>query len=311
MARTFVVLNPVAGSVRVAKVYTALRKYLPAGSYEVYETTGQEDLPTLVRRRVEQGCDTVIAIGGDGTVGAVAGGLVGTQARLGIVPAGTGNVLAHDAGIPDRMEEALNLIAEGANSLQLDAMQLGERYAFLNVSLGFSVEMLRGADPARKRKLGRLAYIGSALKHLAAVGVHTVHLSVDGVPHSLRASEVLVTNCPSLGAPELSLSGEVYLDDGRIEVVTFRARHLIDYVFVLLDLLLWRKHRRRNVRTFQVFSQVTIETSGPMRVQADGDLLDQGTPVCIRVVPGVVRLIVPARLTHAALGRRASQKERA
>lgn len=293
MADTFVVLNPVAGNARPQRIYAALAKHLPAESYEVYETTGQEDLPALVRARCEEGFHTVIAIGGDGTVGSVAAGLVGTQVRLGVVPAGTGNVLAHDAGIPERLDDALALIVDGAHTMALDAMQLDDTYAFLNVSLGLSVGVLRDADPKRKRKLGRLAYVWSGIKNLAAVGIQTVQLTVDGEPCSLRASEVLVTNCPSLGAPELSLSGEVRMDDGRIEVVTFRARHLVDYIRIMLDLVLRRARQRRNVRTFQVFSEVAIETNGQAQVQVDGDLIGRQTPITVRVVPGAVRLIAP------------------
>jgi YegS/Rv2252/BmrU family lipid kinase len=296
VADIFVVLNPVAGNARPERVYPALSRYLAPGSYEVYETTGEEDLPALVRERLAQGFDTFVAIGGDGTVGAVAAGLVGSLARLAIVPAGTSNLLAHDAGIPERLDDALALVVGGASIMRLDAMQLGEMYAFLNVSLGLSVGVLRDADPETKRKLGRLAYIWSGLKNLAAVGVQTVRLQVDGKPYELRASEVLVTNCPSLGAPELSLSSEIHMDDGRIEVITFRTRHLADYWGILLDLLLRRPRQRRNVRTFEVFSQVAIETDAPAQVQVDGDLIGV-TPVTVQVAPGAVRLIAP-RMGH-------------
>jgi diacylglycerol kinase (ATP) len=224
----------------------------------------------------------------------LAAGLVGSPVRLGIVPAGTSNVVAHDAGIPERLDEALALILDANRTMALDAMQLDDTYAFLNVSLGLSVGVLRDADHRRKRKLGRLAYIWSGIKNLAAVGIETVRLTVDGESHTLRASEVLVTNCPSLGAPELSLSGEVQMDDGRIEVVTFRTRHLMDYVGILLDLVLRRARQRRNVRTFHVFSEVAIETDGPAQVQVDGDLIGHQTPITIRVVSGAVRLLVPS-----------------
>ncbi len=292
MADVLVILNPVAGNARPERVYPALTRHLARASYEVYETTGEEDLPTLVRERRAQGFGTFVAIGGDGTVRAVAAGLVGSQACLGIVPAGTSNLLAHDAGIPERLDAALALIAGGGPIMRLDAMQIGETFAFLNVSLGLSVGVLRDADPQRKRKLGRLAYLWSGIKNLAAVGVQTAHLSIDGVRHDLRATEVLVTNCPSLGAPELSLSGEVRMGDGRIEIVTFRTRHLVDYLSILLDLALRRPRQRRNVRTFDVFSHVIIETDAPTQVQVDGDLIG-ATPVTVRVVPGAVRLIAP------------------
>lgn len=292
MANTLVILNPVAGNTRTDRVLDALEQRAERlGPYEIYETTGQEDLPALVRSRRDEGFDTFIAVGGDGTVGAVAAGLVGTEARLAIVPTGTGNVIAHDAGIPNDVGDALDQISEDAPIILIDAMQVDDTYAFLNVSMGISVGVLRDADQRRKRKLGRLAYLWSGLKNLAAVSEQTVRLWIDDELHELNVSEVLVVNSPSIGVPDLSLI-ESRLDDGQVEVVTFRTRHLLDYVGIFLDLLLQRTRRRRTVRVFRVSSQLVVETETPADVQIDGDL-EMHTPVSVRVVQHAVRLISP------------------
>ena len=292
MANTLVILNPVAGNTRTDRVLDALEQRAERlGPYEIYETTGQEDLPALVRARRDEGFDTFIAVGGDGTVGAVAAGLVGTEARLAIVPTGTGNVIAHDAGIPNDVGDALDQISEDAPIILIDAMQVDDTYAFLNVSMGISVGVLRDADQRRKRKLGRLAYLWSGLKNLAAVSEQTVRLWIDDELHELNVSEVLVVNSPSIGVPDLSLI-ESRLDDGQVEVVTFRTRHLLDYMGIFLDLLLQRTRRRRTVRVFRVSSQLVVETETPADVQIDGDL-EMHTPVSVRVVQHAVRLISP------------------
>ncbi len=292
MANTLVILNPVAGNTRTDRVLDALEQRAERlGPYEIYETTGQEDLPALVRARRDEGFDTFIAVGGDGTVGAVAAGLVGTEARLAIVPTGTGNVIAHDAGIPNDVGDALDQISEDAPIILIDAMQVDDTYAFLNVSMGISVGVLRDADQRRKRKLGRLAYLWSGLKNLAAVSEQTVRLWIDDELHELNVSEVLVVNSPSIGVPDLSLI-ESRLDDGQVEVVTFRTRHLLDYMGIFLDLLLQRTRRRRTVQVFRVSSQLVVETETPADVQIDGDL-EMHTPVSVRVVQHAVRLISP------------------
>jgi diacylglycerol kinase (ATP) len=292
MTTTLVVLNPVAGNTRVERVLESLeQRSAILGPYEIYETTGKEDLPALVRQRHREGVDTFIAIGGDGTVGSVAAGLVGTEARLAIVPTGTGNVIAHDAGIPNSLEEALDLIHDDAPIMRIDAMQVNDTYAFLNVSLGMSVGILRDADQQRKRKLGRLAYLWSGLRNLAAVNVQPVRLWTDDEPHELSVSEVLVANCPSIGLPDLSLV-ESRLDDGQVEVITFRTRHLLDYVGIILDFLLQRRRRRRTVQVFRVCSRLKVETDTPTDVQIDGDV-EIETPVSVRVIRHAVRLISP------------------
>lgn len=292
MANVFVVLNPAAGNARPERVYRALARHLPRGCYEIYETTGLEDLPGLVAQRRAEGLDTFVAVGGDGTVGRVAAGLVGSDARLAILPAGTANALAHDAGIPERIEDALALVVDDAPTIRLDAMRVGHAYSFLNLSVGTTVGILRDAHQESKRKLGRLAYIGSALENLSSVRPQTVHLSVDGTRHTLRTSDVLVTNCPTLGLSELSLGGEVQMDDGCIEVVAFRARRLVDYVGVAMDLVSPRPKRRRSIVMLRAHREITIETDSPTEVQMDGDLVGR-TPITVHIIPGAVRLISP------------------
>ncbi len=292
MANALVVLNPVAGNTRVDRVLEALQqRALQLGPYEVYETTGQEDLPALINQRHREGFDTFIAVGGDGTVGSVAAGLVGSEARLAIVPTGTGNVIAHDAGIPNSLDDALDLVTDDAPIIWIDAMQVNDTYAFLNISLGLSVGIIRDADQRRKRKLGRLAYIWSGLKNLAAVREQPVRLWTDDEPHDLSVSEVLVANSPSIGLHDLSLT-ESHMDDGQVEVITFRTRHLLDYLGIILDFLLQRTRRRRTVQVFRVSSRLVVETETPTDVQIDGDVESQ-TPVSVRVIQSAVKLISP------------------
>ena len=293
MVRALVILNPVAGNAHPERTRETLsRRFETHFQFELYETTGKEDLPALVQEHLQDGVEIFVAVGGDGTVGSVAAALVGSDARLGIIPTGTGNIIAHDVGIPESMDEALDLILDETNIIHLDALQIDETYALLNVSIGLSVGILRDADASRKQELGRLAYVWSGLKNLAAVDVHDVHVTVDGDLHVFRASEVLVANCPSLGMPELHVANDIRPDDGRIEVVTFRTRHIGDYWRVVLDLLFQRSRKRRHIRVMEAFSEVAIEPEFPMDVQADGDLIGT-TPVVVRLVPAAVALIAP------------------
>src|SRR4051794_38901172 len=102
-SRLLVILNPGSGSYTARMVHEALARHLNCadGPCDVHEATGREHLTELARAATEQGWEIVVACGGDGTVSAVANGLVGTCAVLGILPLGTGNVLAQELGIPE------------------------------------------------------------------------------------------------------------------------------------------------------------------------------------------------------------------
>jgi diacylglycerol kinase family enzyme len=99
--RTFVVLNPVAGQREPEVVHELVESKLRerAVEFEIYETTGQENIREVVEQAVQRGVKMVLACGGDGTASAAASGMVNKDALFGIIPAGTWNALARN---PDR-----------------------------------------------------------------------------------------------------------------------------------------------------------------------------------------------------------------
>jgi len=293
MRRAFVVVNPMAGSAQVDQIAGALREQLSGPwSYQLYVLAPGEDVGTVIASAIGGGADTIIAAGGDGTVRTVAQHLVGSEIALAILPEGTANVLAHDTGIPLRVEQALALVTGAHDVLLLDAIRVGQTYCFLNVSIGLSAGIIRDADPLHKRRFGMLAYLWSGARNLLAVGVKDVTLSLDGVDRHLRATEVLVANCPSMGLPELRPPVPIDPADGRLQVIAFRARHLGDYARIGAELLVHRPRSRPYVQVFDVLDQVRIDCAEVLDVQGDGDLIGH-TPVTASMVPGAVRLIVP------------------
>jgi diacylglycerol kinase (ATP) len=293
MPRAFVVVNPRSGGSHVESIERALVQYLrPPWVYAVQVLAPGQDAGPLLRRQVATGVDTVIAAGGDGTVRVAADALVGTRVELAILPEGTANVIAHDAGIPLRVDEALQLVTGPHEIMELDAIRVGEACYFLNLSIGLSAGIIRDTDTGDKRRFGIMAYVWSGAKNLLAVGVKDVLLWVDGREHHLRATEVLVANCPSMGLAELRASADIDPSDGRLQVIAFRARHLGDYFYIGRELLVHRPHARRHVQVFDVEREVRISCPEPLDVQADGDLIGC-TPIEATVLPGAVRLVVP------------------
>lgn len=303
MPHAFVVVNPMAGGVRMQQLEHSLEVHLRSPwSYAVHVLVQGEDLTRVIQEQVAGGVDTVIAAGGDGTVRTVAASLVGTEVNLAILPEGTANIVAHDTGIPSRTEEALALITGPHEILRLDAIRVDGAYAFLNVSIGLSAGIIRDTDAAGKRRFGMLAYVWSGARNLLAVGVRDVSLTIDGRERRVRATEVLIANCPSLGIPELRPSDDIDPADGVLQVIAFRARHLGDYLNIGRELLLRRPRTRRQVRVIRAEHEVIIRTPESLDVQADGDLIGC-TPVTAQLVKGAVRLIVPR--VEASPGRRA------
>lgn len=299
ITQAFIVLNPVAGSSVAADVRAALEQHLAPEywAYDIYETTGQERVEDIVRAALQRGVDLVVAVGGDGTISSVANGLAHTEVPLGIIPVGTANVLAQELDIPLDLAGACQLLAGEYAITCLDAMQVGEQLFVLHIGVGIDSLMIRDTERAAKRRFGRLAYVWTAVKWLIGYQPRRFTIVADGQRSRPRASQVLIANGGMLGMPLFRWGPDIHPDDGRIDVCIVNAQRAFDYLRVGWSLL--RHQRRRNPRVRYLVAQqrIIIDSDHPLPVQGDGEIIGE-TPVQISVVPGAVRVIVPA--SHAS-----------
>jgi diacylglycerol kinase (ATP) len=293
MPKAFVVLNPVAGSAeddapgRIEGHFSAY-----GWQPQIYETSGDEDVGALVREAASRGADLCVGAGGDGTASAVASGLVGTGVPLGILPIGTGNVLAQELGIPEDLDEALALLTGDHDVDALDMIRVGDRRYVLNVSVGIGSLSMRDTKREWKQRLGMLAYALTTLRILLGYQPRRFDLTIDGQTRRIRASEVMVANSPAVGSPDVRLGTDVHLDDGRLDVCVVRARNVLDYIRVVWDVLLRRQDRSRNVRCIPVQRSVRIEARRTLPVEADGEIIGE-TPVEATFEPSALKVVVP------------------
>jgi YegS/Rv2252/BmrU family lipid kinase len=291
--KIFVVLNPVAGRTQPKDVRKALDTHFKDREWqvEIYETSGDEKVVNVVRRAVSDGAERVFAAGGDGTVSAVADGLIGTDVPLGIIPAGTGNVLAQELDIPQDIDKACRLLAESAVTRSLDALKVEERYYILSIGTGADAMTIEQTGRKEKRRFGRLAYVASMIKVLVGIQPHRFVLEIDGKTRHVRAADVLVTNISTLIKP-LRWGRHIRPDDGQIDICVVRAKNLVDVLLVVLDMI-WPGSPRedRNLRFLTARERVHIASERPMTVQGDGEVLGK-TPVEALVVAGAVKVFV-------------------
>jgi len=298
LKRVFVVLNPVAGTTKPDEVRQLLEQgFRRAGwAWEIYTTTGDEDLPVLVRRKSQQGFDLLVAAGGDGTFSGVASGVVQTEVPLSILPLGTVNTMARELGIPMELEEALDVLLGDHELRAVDGMQVdgGARHFFLNLSLGVSAAMMRDTRRAEKQKMGWVAYLWGGLRALSGFQPARFTLTVDEEAYTVRATDVVVANNSAVGVPEFQLGPDIRLDDGLINVCVIRARSIWDYARAAWAIVTMQQKRYSHLRFFEARRTIRICSHPRLPVQADGDFIDQQS-VEIRIVPRAVRVVVPKR----------------
>lgn len=253
------------------------------------EAGPQGGVVAAVKAAVDAGAEVVVAGGGDGTVRAVAAGILGTPAALGILPLGTGNVLARNLGIPQALVPAAR-VAMGPGRRRIDLGQVDGQVFAVTAGIGFDAILLAGAAAAARSRLGLPAYVVAGLGHLGDPAF-AVEVSLDGAPAFRRSvAAVLVSNVPHLRLG-ITLQESARPDDGLLEVTLVEPRGVLGWPRVAASLL--GRRRGRAVERFQA-SAATVRAAAPVAREVDGDPIAPGPDLSVRVLPLALEVCVPA-----------------
>jgi len=293
--RILVITNPAAARTR-PKTVREVRDVLHRGGWqvEVVATGGTGDARRLAGEAVTAGLDAVAVFGGDGTTMQAASSLVGTDVALGLIPGGTGNLLAGNLRIPYSPLRAAEIIVRGL-SRRLDLGRLdasGDHHYFaVACGAGFDARIMAETSSALKQRWGVGAYIATSLRLIGELRNQRYHIRVDGAEYDANAAVLLVANCAEVLPPILRFGDGVRPDDGLLDVVVLRADSLAEGVHAIWHFLRRADgpaSRMGHVRGREI--EVTCEV--PVEVEMDGDLGGH-TPFAVSVVPGAIRVLVP------------------
>jgi YegS/Rv2252/BmrU family lipid kinase len=265
---------------------------------EVLATSGPGHARELAEYGVAEKMDIVTVFGGDGTTMQAAAALVGTDVPLGVIPGGTGNLLAGNLRIPPSPARAARaLLTARPRPIDLGRMDRpgGSQYFAVACGAGYDARVMAATVSEKKRRWGMGAYVATSLRLIASIE-STLHLiTIDGVDYETRAAMVLVANCGEVIPRVVRLGPDISPSDGLLDVVVVRADNLSQSIRAVWDLLrvgpatlggaqAVAHARGRNIR-------VVSEQVQP--VQLDGEPGGE-TPFTATVVPGAIRILVPA-----------------
>jgi YegS/Rv2252/BmrU family lipid kinase len=260
-----------------------------------YETTVEDPGHGQANAALHEEVDLIIAAGGDGTVRAVCEEVARTGVAVGILPHGTGNLLARNLGIPLNTRDALD-VAFGGQDRAIDLSTLdtdsGTSTTFLVMAgLGMDAAIMTGVNDQLKSKVGWLAYFVSGVK-AARFPAMKVKISVDdGEFKKFRARTVVVGNVGFLqgGIPLLP---DAQIDDGRLDVVVIAPKRFIGWLAIIVRVV--GRQKRTNDRLDRMTgSKVHIKAEKAMPMQLDGDPVGAGQEIRAEVQPGVLLVRVP------------------
>lgn len=298
--RAAVVVNPV----RVADlrtVHASVTDALAGAGWAAplwLETTAEDPGYGQTRQALREGVDLVMACGGDGTVRAVLTELAGSGTPLGVLPAGTGNLLARNLGLPvtdlsAALEVALSGVDRPIDVGRVEPALHGRHERFATMAgVGFDAAIMRDAPKALKARMGTAAYLVSAARNLRGSSVR-VQMRIDGgEPIRARARTVVIANVPKIGGG-VALLPRARPDDGVLDVAVIVSHSLRDWLTVLSRVLTRRGFVDSRFATYQG-RQVRIVLASAQPRQLDGDLIEDADRFAVEIEPGALLVRVPA-----------------
>lgn len=292
---TCLIFNPSAGQSDPQQDLATIRALLePSMDLDIRFTTEELDAGEIASEAIAQGATSIIASGGDGTLSAAAGALVGTDIPLGIISRGTANAFAAALDLPDTIEAACETILGGVTRV-VDAARCNDRPMVLLAGIGFEAETVDRADRRAKNRFGVLAYVMAGIQQLRELESFEAEIETQDKVIKVSAAAVTVANA----APPTSVLAQgpsgVLFDDGLLDVTVVapstRAGAIAASYHLLQTALNESATEREDVGYLRA-KRVIVRTDPPQKVVLDGEIIGF-TPIDVECVPGGLTIFVP------------------
>jgi diacylglycerol kinase family enzyme len=297
--RFYLTTNAGAGLTGSPLLVGVIRALLRAGAeLTLTQPDSIETARANVREAVASGrYDAILAAGGDGTIRQVAATLLGTGTPLGIVPMGTGNVLAHEIGIGRDARAIADMLLKGPVVDAACARANGEPF-LLMAGAGFDARVIAALDHRLKSQVGKAAYAGPMLGALAHA-VDTLTVTVDG--RGQQASWAVISNVRHYGG-NFVMARRTGIEVHGLQAILFKARNrtvLLGQLMALARGALDERSARHGDVEMLPCHKALITALKPVPTQIDGDAFGV-TPLLVEAGATELRLIVPHHRTPPA-----------
>jgi diacylglycerol kinase (ATP) len=255
-------------------------------------TTGPGDATTFAARAARNGSSDVIVAGGDGTINEAIQGLAGTNARLGILPRGTANVLARELGLPIDDQKAIAIAAQGKSrkiylGLAINEVTHEKRYFVLMAGIGLDASVVKRVQPSLKKRIGKGAFWISGLSHLATWNPLPFTLEISGARYT--ATFATIGKAARYGG-DLAITPGARLDRPEFEVCIIETSSRMRYLRLLSHAM--HNGMPRDNAAVRFVNATSVKADGDAAVQIDGELIGQ-LPMRFEIAPHSLEVIVP------------------
>jgi diacylglycerol kinase family enzyme len=297
-----VVMNPVKAKSDEARAL--IQRACHSAGWEppvFFETTVEDPGYSQAEAALASGADVVLVGGGDGTVRVVAEKLAHTNVPMGLVPLGTGNLLARNIHLDVNDVHGSIQTALFGHQRHIDTARMGIRnsrtgasseHAFLVIAgMGMDAEVVGDTNDGLKKAVGWLAYTEAGVRHLPGRR-KKVSIALDDQPEqSRKIRSVLFANC-GLIPGGIDFIPQAMIDDGMLDVVVMSPRSAIGWIAMYTKIMF--KHKGNlPVMSYYRSGKIVIKCAEPVATQVDGDPSGEATDVTVQVQPGSLLVRVP------------------
>ena len=300
--KALAIINPHSANGARPRIAEALQQNLGNVLCSIQRTAYPHHATEIAQKAIKEGIDTVIAVGGDGTVNEILNGLIGSNAALGIIPTGTANDLASYLRLPTAIDEACEIILR-RSVRSVDLIRVNDRYVATCGGFGLPCDVAQIANSMKQRGvigsqvarfLGSSLYIVAFLIALCKrnkIG-NRVQIQWGGNFITIDPLWLMVDNQPFLGKNFL-ISPGASNDDGVLDACLVENSISRRKILSLVLKVMRGKHTTlRTVRTGR-FRELTVLAEKPIRFFGDGQVFEEGHRFEIHLLPGALKVIVP------------------
>ena len=293
-ANYFLIVNLIAGQGRCKELFPKIKVELDRRriEYDLHFTNEPMEAVDVAKMGIEAGFSHIVAMGGDGTINEVANGLLGSDATLAVIPAGTGNDFIRMLGIPSDPMQAIDTLLDGVTTT-MDLGQVGDERAFVN-GMGIGLDAQVARDVLKMEKLrGAPAYLTAAIRQVFKFQAFPVTLST--------SEEQLELTCLSLGIANgifagggFKLAPRADINDGLIDISALGDYPKLERLYRLPKVRAG-KHADWRKTTYRQTNEVTVSSPKKLIAHVDGEPYRlPGDSFTVRALPQALRVLVPS-----------------
>ncbi|NJO45954.1 MAG: methylglyoxal synthase [Oscillatoriales cyanobacterium RM2_1_1] len=300
------IFNPISGQGNADQDLAFIQKTLePSYNVHLHLTTPELSAEQLTRQVIQSNPDLIIASGGDGTISAVAGELIGTDIPLGVIPRGTANAFALALGIPTAItpiRNACQVILTGKKRV-VDAARCNGKPMILLAGIGYEAEIVEKASRELKDQWGPLAYFIAGWQQMNEQKLFETEIRVENTTYEFKSAAITVANAAPATSVLAQGKGEVIVDDGLLDVTVAAAfdtgrpirnpklRAVTTMANMLGAALIKVDPNLPDIFHFRT-SRIQIVTDPPQKITLDGEIIGT-TPVEFESIPQSLIVLVP------------------